>query len=200
LKQCFSSEFYFWIIEISSTAFTRRKHPLVKDERNMKNGLGPHSETLRYIRETITGHMKGIDMKSSALAIAIVAALTVSTGIVGKASAETEQQKVNKVHRLNKDIRHDNRDIRSDKRDLHRDKNKLTQDRAERNYDQMRENRAIEHGNVKGAEKWDQRRRAEQGEVNADKKDIRKDERDLNKDRADRNADVQERNRAASGL
>jgi len=166
----------------------------------MKNGLGSHSETFRYIRETITGHMKGIDMKSSALAIAIVAALTVSAGIVSNASAETEQQKANKVHRLNKDIRHDNRDIRSDKRDLHKDKGKLAHDRAERNYDQMREHRAIEHGNVKGAEKWDQQRRAEQGQVNADKKDIRKDERDLSKDRTDRNADVQDRNRAASGL
>ena len=166
----------------------------------MKKGLVPHSETTRYIRETITGHMKGNVMKSSALAIAIVAALTVSTGFVGKASAETEQQKSNKVHHLNKDIRHDNRDVRSDKRDLHRDKSKLAHDRAERNYDQMRENRAIEHGNVKGAEKWDQHRRAEQGEVNADKKDIRQDRRDLNHDRADRKADVQERNRAASGL
>ena len=92
-------------------------------------------------------------MKSSALAIAIVAALTVSTGFVGKASAETEQQKVNKVHRLNKDIRHDNRDIRSDKRDLHRDKGKLAQDRARAELRSERENRAIEHGNVKGAEK-----------------------------------------------
>ena len=144
--------------------------------------------------------MKGNDVKSSALAIAIVAALTVSTGFIGKASAETEQQKANKVHRLNKDIRHDSRDIRSDKRDLHGDKSKLAHDRAERNYDQMRENRAIEHGNVKGAEKWDQRRRAEQGQDNADKKNIRQDRRDLNHDRADRNADVQERNRAASGL
>jgi len=99
----------------------------------MKNGLGSHSETFRYIRETITGHMKGIDMKSSALAIAIVAALTVSAGIVSNASAETEQQKANKVHRLNKDIRHDNRDIRSDKRDLHKDKGKLALPRPERN-------------------------------------------------------------------
>jgi hypothetical protein len=139
-------------------------------------------------------------MKSSALAIAIVAALTVSTGFVGQASAQTEQQKVNEVHRLNKDIRHDNRDIRSDKRGLHRDKNKLAQDRAERNYDQKRENRALDHGNVKGAEKWDQRRQAEQGEVHADKKDIRQDQRDLNRDRADRNADVQQRNQAAGGL
>ena len=61
----------------------------------------------------------------------------------------------------------------------------------------MKENRAIEHGNVKGAEKLDQQRRAEQAEVNADKKDIRKDERDLNRDHADRNADVQQRNRDA---
>jgi hypothetical protein len=193
LRPRFSFGFYFWVIEISSTGFTRRKRAPVKYERDMKNGLGSHSETLRYIRGTITGHMKGIDMKSSALAIAIVAALTVSASIVSKASAETEQQKANKVHRLNKDIRHDNRDLR-------KDKGKLAHDRAERNYDQMRENRAIEHGNVKGAEKWDQQRRAEQGQVNADKKDIRKDERDLNKDRADRNADVQDRNRAASGL
>ncbi len=139
-------------------------------------------------------------MKSSALAIAIVAALTVSTGFIGKASAETEQQKANKVYHLNKDIRHDNRDIHSNKRDLHRDKSKLAHDRAERNYDQARENRALDHGNVKGAEKWDQRRQAEQHAVNADKKDIHHDQRDLKRDRADRNADVQERNRAASGL
>jgi hypothetical protein len=58
LKPSFSLGFYFWVIEISSTTFTRRKHPPVKDERNMKNGLGPHSETFRYIRETISGHMK----------------------------------------------------------------------------------------------------------------------------------------------
>src|SRR5208337_669939 len=136
---------------------------------------------------------KGSDMKSSALAIAIVAALTVSTGFIGKASAETEHQKVEKVQR-------DNRDIRSDRRNLQNEKKKLAHDRIERNYDQMKENRAIEHGNVKGAEKLDQQRRAEQAEVNADKKDIRKDERVLNRDHADRNADVQQRNRDASGL
>jgi hypothetical protein len=165
----------------------------------MKRGFEPHSESIPYSRETITGHLKGNDMKSSALAIAIVAALTVSTGFAGNASAESDRQKANEVHHLNKNIRHDNRDIRSDKRDLHRDKLKLAHDRAQRHYAQMRENRAIEHGNVKGAEKWDQRRRAEQAEVKADKKDIRHDRRDLHHDRADRNADVHERNRA-SGL
>ncbi len=139
-------------------------------------------------------------MKSSALAIAIAAALTISVGFVGKAAAQTEQQKVNKVHRLNQDIRRDNRDIRSDKRDVRRDDNKLAHDRAVRNYDQMREDRAIEHGNVKAAEKWDKRRKAEQGDVNADKKDIRKDERDLHKDRADRNTDVRERSQTVGGL
>ena len=143
---------------------------------------------------------KGNEMKSSALAIAIVAALTVSAGLIGEASAETEQQKVNKIHQENRDIRRDNRDIRSDRRHLQKEKKKLAQDRIERNYDQAKENRAIEHGNVEGAEKWDQRRRAEQKDVNADKKDIRQDQRDLNRDRADRNADVRERNRAAGGL
>ena len=60
----------------------------------MKNGLRSHSETIRYSHETVTGHLKGNDMRSSASTIAIVAALIVSTGFVGKASAETEQQKV----------------------------------------------------------------------------------------------------------
>jgi len=69
------------------------------------------------------------------------------------------------------------------------------------NRDIRRDNRgAIEHGNVKAAEKWDQQRQVEQHETNADRKDIRRDERDLNRDRADRNADVQQRNRDASGL
>ena len=58
----------------------------------------------------------------------------------------------------------------------------------------------FEHGNVEGTEKWDQRRQAEQKDINTDKKDIRQDQRDLNRDRADRNADVRERNQAAGGL
>jgi hypothetical protein len=139
-------------------------------------------------------------MKNSTIAIAIAAALTATTGFAGTASAETEQQRLHRVQRENRDIRHDNRDIRSDKRDLNKDKNNLAKARAERNYDQSREDRAIEHGNIKGAEKWDQRRRAEQHEINGDKRDIRHDEHDLNRDRADRNADVRERNREASGL
>ena len=139
-------------------------------------------------------------MKSSALAIAIVAALTVSTGFIGKASAETEHQKVEKVQRDNRDIRRDNGGIRSDRRHLQKEKKKLAHDRVERNHDQMKENRAIEHGNVKAGEKLDQRRKAEQAEVNADKKDLRKDERDLSHDRMDRAADVQQRNQAAGGL
>jgi len=167
----------------------------------MKNGFRHHSETIGYTPITILD-MKGNDMKSSALAIAIVAALTVGigAGITGKASAETVGQKTQKVHQDNRDIRQDNRDIRADRRHLQKEKKKIAHDRLERNYDQARENRAIEHGNVKGAEKWDQRRQAEQHEINADKKDIRHDERDLSRDRADRNADVQQRNKDAKGL
>ena len=155
----------------------------------------PFATFVKPLRDT-----KGSDMRSSALAIAIVAALTVSTGFIGKASAETEHQKVEKVQRDNRDIRRDNRDIRSDRRHLQNEKKKLAHDRLERNHDQMKENRAIEHGNVKGAENLDQQRRAEQAEVHADKKDIRKDQRDLNRDHADRNANVQQRNRDAKGL
>ncbi len=139
-------------------------------------------------------------MKSSALAIGIAAALTLGVGFTGKALAETEQLKVNKIHQENRDIRRDNRDIRSDRRHLQQDKKKLAHNRLERNHDQMREDRAIEHGNTKAAEQWDQKRQAAQREVNTDKKDARRDGRDLSHDRADRNADVQQRNRDASGI
>lgn len=119
-------------------------------------------------------------MKLSTIAIAAVAALTVGTAYTGTASAESELQKLHEVQRDNRDIRHDNRDIHADKRDLRQDKGKLAHDRAERNYDQMREERAIEHGNLRGAEKWDSRRRAEQREIHEDKRDIHQDSSDLN--------------------
>jgi hypothetical protein len=139
-------------------------------------------------------------MKRTTIAIAVLATFAAAGSFAGAASAETELDRLHRVQRENRDIRRDNRDIRNDKRDLRQDKRDLARDRAERNYDQRREDRAIEHGNLKAAEKWDQRRRAEQRDINSDKRDIRRDERDLHRDRVDRNEDVRRRNRDASGL
>jgi hypothetical protein len=139
-------------------------------------------------------------MKTSSIALAFAAALAVSTSIVGTASAQSEEQKLNQVRRDNRDIRHDGRDIQTDKRDVAGDKKALANDRAARNYDLKREERAIEHGNLRGAEKWDQRRREEQREINAEKRDLRKDRRDLARDHQDRNEDIAKRNADASRL
>ena len=128
----------------------------------------------------------------------LTAALTLLAG--GTVYAQTEGQKLERVENDNRDIRGDNRDIRGDKADIRRDENKLNRERAERNYDRRREERAIEHGNLKGAEKWDARRREEQREINATKRDIHQDKRDLARDRADRRKDINKRNRDASKL
>jgi len=88
------------------------------------------------------------------------------------------------------DVYRDLRDIRRDKVDIYRDRVKLRQEQAERNYDAQRELRAIRNGNFWAAEKWDARRRQEQGEINAINRDLRKDRIDLQKDRYDLRRDT----------
>jgi hypothetical protein len=88
------------------------------------------------------------------------------------------------------DVYRDLNDIRRDKVDIYRDSVKLRQEQAERNYDAQRELRAIRNGNYWAAEKWDARRRHEQGEINAINRDLRKDRVDLAKDRYDLRRDT----------
>ena len=83
------------------------------------------------------------------------------------------------------DIGRDIRDIRRDRADIRRDEAKLREERAERNYDFGRELRALEHGNLRAAERWDARRRQEQREINGITRDLRRDRLDLARDRAD---------------
>ena len=116
------------------------------------------------------------------------------------AFAQTEGQKLERVERDNADIRHDSRDIRQDKADLRRDARKLKEERAERNADLRKEERAIEHGNLKAAEKFDRRRREEQKDVNAARRNLNRDKRDLAHDKVDRNKDIAKRNRDAGKL
>lgn len=73
-------------------------------------------------------------------------------------------------------------DIGRDIRDIRRDEAKLREERAERNYDLRREFRAIEHGNLRAAERWDARRRQEQREINDINRDLRRDRADLRRD------------------
>jgi hypothetical protein len=116
------------------------------------------------------------------------------------AFAQSEGQKLERVERDNADIRRDTRDIRHDKADVNKDAATLRRERRERNYDLKREERAIEHGNLKAAEKWDARRRDEQKEINATRRDLQKDRRDLARDKADRRKDIVKRNKDASKL
>jgi hypothetical protein len=90
------------------------------------------------------------------------------------------------------DIGRDVRDIRRDRADIRRDGAKLREERAERNYDLRHELHAIEHGNLRAAERWDARRRQEQVEINAIKQDLRRDRRDLARDRADVRRDLRD--------
>ena len=153
-----------------------------KDERNMKNGLGLHSETVLYSCRTFMG-CKESDMRRSALAIAIGAALTAGTGLIAESPAQTEQPNVSKIQKDNREIRRDNREIRAHRRRLQKEKKRLAHERIEHN-----------------AEKAEKRRQAEQAETKTDQKSVLKDEKDPNRDRAGRNADVLDRNKAASGL
>jgi len=82
------------------------------------------------------------------------------------------------------DVYRDLRDIRSDRVDIYRDRAKLKEELAERNYDLRREFRALKNGNYWAAERWDARRRHEQGEINALTRDLRNDRVDLARDRA----------------
>ena len=88
------------------------------------------------------------------------------------------------------DMSRDIRDIRRDRADISRDLAKLREERAERNYDLRRELRAIEHGNLRAAERWDARRRQEQREINTINRDLRRDRIDLARDRADLRRDL----------
>ena len=137
-------------------------------------------------------------MKQMALIGSVAAALTLVAA--PSAFAQSEGQKLERVERDNRDIRSDTHDIRRDKSDVRRDRAKLREERGERNADLRKEERAIEHGNLKAAETWDARRRREQKEINAIKRDVHKDKVDLRKDRFDRNEDIPKRNRDASKL
>src|SRR5215471_13447120 len=137
-----------------------------------------------------------IPMKHLAL-VSAIATVTLGSNATGFAQ---ESKAVERVEKDNRDIRRDNRDIRSDKAELKADKSKLNEERAERNADRRKEERAIEHGNLKAAEKYDARRRQEQKEINATKKDIRNDKADLAKDKADRRHDIAKRNKDAGKL
>jgi hypothetical protein len=88
------------------------------------------------------------------------------------------------------DIGRDIRDIRHDRADIRHDEAVLHADRADRNYDLGREVRAIEHGNLRAAERWDATRRYEQHQINAFKRDLRQDRWDLARDRADLRRDL----------
>lgn len=105
--------------------------------------------------------------------VAILSSATTALMLVGAATA------------LAGDIGRDIRDIRRDRADIRRDEAVLRGERAERNYDLRRELRAIEHGNLRSAERWDARRRQEQREINAIRRDLRRDRLDLATDRAD---------------
>jgi len=138
-----------------------------------------------------------IPMKYLAFASAIAAVVTLGSAPTAFAQ---EGKAIERVERDNRDIRHDNRDIRRDKADLKTDRAKLKEERAERNADLRKEERAIEHGNLKAAEKYDARRRQEQKEINGIKKDIRNDRADLSKDKTDRRRDITKRNKDAGKL
>jgi hypothetical protein len=73
------------------------------------------------------------------------------------AFAQSEGQKLERAERDNRDIRNDTRDIRHDKADIRSDRAELREERGERNADLRREERAIEHGHLKAAEKWNAR-------------------------------------------
>jgi hypothetical protein len=137
-------------------------------------------------------------MRSVAIIGSLAAVLTLAAG--SAAFAQSEGQKLERVKKDNRDIRHDGRDIQHDKADIRGDKAKLQDERAERNADLRKEERAIERGNLKAAEKWDSRRRQEQKDVNAISKDLHKDKVDLAKDKLDRRRDIAKRDRDASKL
>ena len=137
-------------------------------------------------------------MKQMALIGSVAAALALVTA--PSAFAQSEGQKLERVEKDNRDVRRDTRDIRHDKADIRRDRAKLREERGERNADLRKEERAIEHGNLKAAEKWDARRRQEQKDVNAIRRDMHKDKVDLAKDRFDRKKDINKRNRDAGKL
>src|SRR6516165_11976691 len=134
--------------------------------------------------------------------MALIGSVAAAPALVAAPSAfaQSEAQKLERVERDNRDIRRDTRDIRHDKADIRRDRAKLREERGERNADLRKEERAIEHGNLKAAEKWDRRRREEQKDVNAARRNLNRDKRDLAHDKVDRNKDIAKRNRDAGKL
>jgi len=161
------------------------------------NALLRFSSDLQGYEYRAGGTTTEIPMKHLAFASAMAAVLTLASGPTAFAQ---ESKAVERVEQDNRDIRHDNRDVRRDKADLKTDRAKLKEERAERNADLRKEERAIEHGNLKAAEKYDARRRQEQKEINGIKKDIRNDRADLSKDKADRRRDIAKRNKEAGKL
>ena len=93
-------------------------------------------------------------MKQMALIGSVAAALTLIAA--PSAFAQSEGQKLQRVERDNRDIRNDARDIWRDKADIGSDRARLREERGERNVDLRKEERAIAHGNLKAAEKWDE--------------------------------------------
>src|SRR5262249_6369107 len=126
------------------------------------------------------------------LAVVGTAALTLAmaSSAIAQSAADREEKRIERVEKDNRDIRRDARDARQDRLDITRDAAKLKQERAERNRDIKLEERAIEHGNLKAAEKYDARRREEQRDINAAKRDIRRDKKDLARDKTDLNRDI----------
>jgi hypothetical protein len=172
--------------------FSRR----VQRELRMNELLQLGSDQQSYERRAGDTTME-IPMKHLTFVSAIAAVVALGSNMTAIAQ---ESKALERVEQDNRDIRRDNRDIRRDRVDLKTDAAKLKEERAERNTDLRKEERAIEHGNLKAAEKYDARRRQEQKEINGIKKDIRTDKADLSKDKADRRHDIAKRNKNAGKL
>ena len=124
------------------------------------------------------------------LTVAAAALLAANLGYADYLSRDTKN-----IHNDNRQLHRENRDIRHDKRNMAGDKHDLRQDRRERNRDQFMEDKAIQRGDLKDAQKWDQRRRQEQHEVSQDKRDLAHDRSDLRHDRNARNDTLHDRKR-----
>jgi len=174
------------------SVFSRR----VQRELRMNALLQLGSDQQSYERRAGDTTME-IAMKHLAFVSAIAAVVALGSDMTALAQ---ESKALERVEQDNRDIHRDNRDIRRDRVDLKSDAAKLKEERVERNTDLRKEERAIERGNLKAAEKYDARRRQEQKEINGIKKDIRTDRADLSKDKTDRRHDIAKRNKDAGKL
>ncbi len=120
--------------------------------------------------------------------------LVAGLGFALPAWADNAGNAAKDIRQDNRAIAQDNRDIAHDKRDIANDRRDLHDARQARNRDQAMEDRAVKHGDMKDAQKWEQRREHAQQQVNRDKRDLARDERDLHHDRAERNQAVHDRN------